>query len=301
MPEYEDHRAFLADLPAEERARLTARADGPGLSRLALHLGAIAALGALIWSGAPLWPLLMVLQGVLIAFLFTLLHETTHGTPFRSPALNQAAARVASVAIALPFDWFRYFHLAHHRHTQDPERDPELAGGWPADLRGYLWRVSGAPVWASQIRTILRNAAGRCDDDYVPAGGRAKVRREAQAMLALYAALAGASVLAGSPALLYVWVGPALLGQPFLRLYLMAEHGRCPFVADMLENSRTTFTNRFVRWIAWNMPYHAEHHAFPAVPFHQLPALHARAAPHLRVTERGYARFHAKSLKAMAD
>ena len=24
----------------------------------------------------------------------------------------------------------------------------------------------------------------------------------------------------------------------------------------------------------WNMPYHAEHHAYPSVPFHALPQLH---------------------------
>ncbi|WP_246694633.1 fatty acid desaturase, partial [Mesorhizobium sp. M2D.F.Ca.ET.147.01.1.1] len=67
---------------------------------------------------------------------------------------------------------------------------------------------------------------------------------------------------------------PALLGQPFLRLYLMAEHGRCPLVANMLENTRTTLTNWFVHKLAWNMPYHAEHHAYPGVPFHQLPEFH---------------------------
>jgi len=29
-----------------------------------------------------------------------------------------------------------------------------------------------------------------------------------------------------------------------------------------------------IRFLMWNMPYHAEHHLCPAVPFHQLPALH---------------------------
>ena len=72
--------------------------------------------------------------------------------------------------------------------------------------------------------------------------------------------------------LLWVWIIPALLGQPFLRLYLLAEHGCCAFVANMFENSRTTFTGPLVRFLAWNMPYHAEHHAFPTVPFYRLPA-----------------------------
>jgi fatty acid desaturase len=69
---------------------------------------------------------------------------------------------------------------------------------------------------------------------------------------------------------------PALLGrQPFLRFYGLAEHhGR---VASPLiyENTRTmTGTNAVYRKLAWNMPYHAQHHAWPAVPFYKLPEVH---------------------------
>ena len=56
----------------------------------------------------------------------------------------------------------------------------------------------------------------------------------------------------------------------------------------MLENTRTTFTTALVRLIAWNMPFHAEHHAYPAVPFHKLPRFHEFVRQHLRTTERGY-------------
>ena len=68
----------------------------------------------------------------------------------------------------------------------------------------------------------------------------------------------------------------------------------------MLENSRTTTTNAIVRWLAWNMPYHAEHHAYPTVPFYRLPALHLLAKPYLKETEQGYVRFHAKHAPQMS-
>ena len=92
----------------------------------------------------------------------------------------------------------------------------------------------------------------------------------------------------------WCWMLPLALGQPFLRAYLLAEHGLCPPVANMFENTRTTITTRLVRFLAWNMPYHAEHHAFPTVPFHQLPALHELTKQHLRTTSDGYAAFHAE-------
>jgi len=287
-----DHRAFARALPAQTRRELTRLSDRPGLLRLASHLGLIALLGSAIAARVPLWPLLMLPLGVALVFLFTAMHEASHRTAFASRRLNDLTAAGAGLILLLPPEWFRLFHAAHHRHTQDPDRDPELAAPKPGTRSAYLIHVSGLPVWRSQIATLLRNAAGRCADAYVPPSARPRIAREARAMLAVYAAVAAGALVAGSSAPLTLWLGPMLLGQPVLRLYLLAEHGRCPQVADMFANTRTTFTARAVRWLAWNMPYHAEHHALPTVPFHALPRLHALAEPHLKCTERGYARFN---------
>jgi fatty acid desaturase len=287
-----DHRNFVESLPVEQRRHLTEKSDRKGLLALSVHWGAIFCVGGLIRVHSPFWPLLMVVQGVLLVFLFTALHETIHRTAFKTPWINEGVARLHGFMIFLPPEWFRYFHFAHHRHTQNPEKDPELATSKPDNWVQYLWYVSGLPVWWSQGRTLLRNAAGRCHSDFVPASAHPKIRKEAQIMLAGYASLLLGSFIIGADWLLYVWILPLLFGQPFLRLYLLAEHGRCPFVANMFENSRTTFTNRLIRRLAWNMPYHAEHHAFPAVPFHRLPALHELTQTRLSVTENGYARFH---------
>jgi fatty acid desaturase len=143
-------------------------------------------------------------------------------------------------------------------------------------------------------KVIGANAIGRTSEAYVPEKGKAKVLLEARVTLAAYLALAAPSVVLWSPVLLWAWIVPIVLGQPFLRAYLLAEHARCPHVANMLENTRTTFTTALVRLIAWNMPFHAEHHAYPAVPFHKLPRFHEFVRQHLRSTERGYLRFNRK-------
>ena len=294
-----DHRAFIASLTQEERDRLTAKSDRSGVLQLAFHWGAIVGLGSLIAMRVPLWPLLMVPQGILIVFTFTLLHECVHRTAFRSQWLNDIVAQACSLMIALPANWFRYFHFAHHRFTQDPENDPELASPKPETLRQYWVHVSGIPVWWSHFKTLASNALGRCRDTFVPPKGADKVRLEAQRMILTYVAALGLAIYVGSTALLYVWILPAILGQPFLRLYLLAEHGRCPYVANMLENSRTTLTNWLVRKLAWNMPFHAEHHAYPGVPFHQLPKFHALIERHIMQTEAGYVKFHSKYIRTM--
>lgn len=287
-----DHRALIASLTDEDRLELTRRTDLPGLVRFAAHLGAIVALGVAVAAGVPFWPLLMLPLGILIVFLFTTLHETIHETAFRTPWLNRAVALISGFLVLVPPVWFRYFHFAHHRHTHDPDHDPELMSPKPETWGAYLTYVSGALYWKGMATTILGNARGALSEDYVPPKGRAKVIAEARGFAAAYALLLGVSIVSGSALLFWVWVLPALIGQPFLRLYLLAEHGRCPHVANMLENTRTTFTTRLVRLIAWNMPYHAEHHAYPAVPFHRLPEFHAFTQAHLKTTERGYWRFN---------
>ena len=98
---------------------------------------------------------------------------------------------------------------------------------------------------------------------------------------------------------LWVWAAAILCGQPFLRLYLMAEHGRCPFVDDMFKNTRTVFTNPLVRLVAWNMPFHAEHHAYPNIPYFNLPAFHEIVKNNLKVTSNGYTEFHRETMSAV--
>ncbi|KAA9009315.1 fatty acid desaturase [Histidinibacterium aquaticum] len=294
-----DHKDFVAALPAETRTELTRTSDAAGLWHLAGHWGAIGLVTAGILLPVPLWWALVPVQGVLLVFLFTLLHETSHRTPFRSEALNLWVGRICGAVLFLPATWFRYFHFAHHRYTQIPGKDPELAEPKPETPWEYLRHLSGLPVWAGQSRTLWRTATGGDPGDFVPKARVAEVRREARWMLGLYGVLFLGSVVAGSAVLIWGWLFPLMLGQPVLRLYLLAEHGRCAFVANMLENSRTTFTNRAVRFLAWNMPYHAEHHAYPSVPFHRLPDLHRLARPHLAETEAGYAGFHRRYAKGL--
>ncbi|MEM9475486.1 MAG: fatty acid desaturase [Pseudomonadota bacterium] len=293
-----DHSAFLKTLPPDTKARLTARSDRAGLVHLAGHLGLIGGAASLIASGVPLWPLLLPVLGILLVFLFTLEHEATHQTPFRSERLNEVVGSLCGLVLILPFTWFRYFHLAHHRFTNDPERDPELAAPKPETWAAWVWHVSGLPYWRAMLRQLVVNALGRAEATYLPARAQARIVAEARWMLGAYALALGSLLV--SDLVLWLWVVPMLLGQPFLRLYLLAEHGRCPAVANMFENTRTTFTNRAVRFLAWNMPYHIEHHAYPAVPFHHLPELHRLAKAHLVTTAPGYVAFTRAYTRTMA-
>lgn len=282
-----DHKALISSLSTAERRSLCSATDGPGLWRCAVHFGLILCLGLAIHARIPYWPLLLVPQGVLLVFLFTLLHETIHRTAFRTTWLNGAVAHICGLCVFLGPLHFRYFHMAHHRFTHDPAHDPELASPRSDTRLGFLIYLSGIPEWRWRIANLLKTTLLPNQDAFVPARGKSRIRREACLFLVAY----GALLFLFWPVLLWVWLIPLLLGGPFLRAYLLAEHSFCPHVANMLANTRTTFTNRLVRWLAWNMPYHAEHHACPAVPFHKLPEFHRLARAHLQETSPGYIHF----------
>ncbi len=291
-------RTAFSDQPYKLKADvllpLTAKTNAAGIARAVVHLGSIVALAGVVWQMLPSpWVILpLVLLGYLQAFLFSPFHESAHGTAFRTRWLNTVLGHVAGFALLYPFEYYRVFHWDHHRHTQDPARDPELAVAPPASLAGLLWVVSGAPMWVGKVRRLVKHGLlGRVDEPWVTADKTEAIVREARRYLAAYALLIllAVFVIPGGLAMLFwLWVLPMIIGHWFLRLYLLSEHTGCEQGNNMLANTRTTYCNGFIRFFAWNMPYHSEHHAYPAVPFHALPALNAHLAPHLVNTEQGY-------------
>ncbi len=296
-----DHKQLIASLSDEQRLSFTQKSDLYGLLHFLSHVFALALTSTWIINAWVGWQAVLVLHGIMLVFLFTLLHETVHFTVFKTAKLNTMIGWLCAFIILLPPNWFRYFHLAHHRHTHDPEKDPELEGDKPETLGAFWWTISGIPIWWFHLMTIFKNAVLNPSYDYVPPSAFKKVKQEAWVMLSGYGMIIMLGVAFKLNFLLWLWLLPILLGQPFLRLYLMAEHGRCPNVANMLENTRTTYTNAFVRWLAWNMPYHTEHHAYPSVPFHQLPKFHQVAKEHLQHIENGYSEFHKKTVQILSE
>ena len=278
------------ELARDDLHALMARSNGPALLRAVWHLGMLVVTGTVLWTlSSTVWVVpLIVAQGYMVAFAFCALHETTHRTAFRTRWLNAVVGTVAGLLVFWPYRNYRVYHWDHHRFTQDVARDPELYFPKPASLPAYLFVLTGIPNAIRRIGDLLRLASGRADRPWMAVPERRPLIIEARAYLAIYLAVAALSIVAGSPIALLVWVIPWIVGQAFLRPYLLAEHTGCAFTRDCLENTRTTLTVTLVRLFAWNMPYHAEHHAYPAVPFHALPRLHERVRGKIEHLEPGY-------------
>ena len=274
---------------------LSVRSDLQGLVRTASHYGVIAVLAALIWLVSSRygvgWALpLIAVQGYFVAFLFMVVHETAHKTAFLNRTLNLAVGHLSGLAIGLPYEYYCLFHWDHHRHTQDPEKDPELlVGPVPSSDAHLAIAYSGLLQVAVRVRLMFRHAlAGNVSAPWIPAHKRSIVVSEARLYVVAYALLLIASLALQSAILLWIWIIPVLFGQLILRPYLYAEHTGCERTRSAFHNTRTTYTAEFVKWFAWNMPYHVEHHAYPSVPVHALPQLNRIVADEIIYRGQGY-------------
>jgi fatty acid desaturase len=270
--------------------QLGQRSDYKGLVQLVGHLGLLAfttiALAQALGSGWLL-PALFA-QAIVLTFLFAPLHETIHFTAFKTRRLNNIVAACIGFVQLLPYQYFRGFHYAHHRHTQNLKLDPELIDKKPYTRRSWLLHVSGLPLWRSNIRSIYRHAMGVVDEVYLQGSDHAEIITEARWHLGAYLVILIFSLIYGNDWFWWYWILPLLIGQPFLRLFLLAEHSGCDLSDNMLQNSRTTYTVPLVNFLAWNMPYHAEHHYLASIPFHALPALHAWTGQQVKHKGAGY-------------
>lgn len=290
-------------LPADELKSLYARRDAPAWLHLAGHLLYLALTGVLWLSWwhplpgmqpTPWWIAMpaLLLYGMGLATMFAPMHECVHRTAFKTNLCNDAVGWFSGLLSFYNSTFYRHYHGWHHRFTQIPGKDPELGDPKPTTLLSYLVEISGLTWWIGKVHGHVRLAAGRiADRPYVPATSRGEVVRSVRLQLLVYLLLIAASAACQSWLFVWAWVLPLAIGQPFLRVFTLSEHTGCQRDGDRYGNTRTTRTNRLVRFLMWEMPFHAEHHRHPAAPFHTLARLHAHMAPHLKhLADGGYLR-----------
>lgn len=267
------------------------RRNGPGLARiLAQSIGYFAAGVALVLAEQTwLVSTAFVVSAVFQFSFFGMLHESCHFTAFSSRRLNLFAGWVAALAQPMSPALMRAFHYEHHRFTHQLDRDPELAQmpfmvRWP---RHVMWLVTmtGVPFVAGRFGWALFAAVvppSRAWDKVLP------FVRPAQRRAIAWEARGLALIHGGTMAVAVLWLpelwrvyAALVMGHALLSLYITCEHRGLSTEGTILERTRSLKTPSWLRWLLWNMPFHAEHHGWPAVPFHALPKLHATVREHL--------------------
>jgi fatty acid desaturase len=243
----------------------TPRIAWPTLALLVAALAMWAAGIALVHAGHYAGALLAT-AGAYISF--TPMHDAAHRSISRTRWINEVAGRLAIVPLFGPFPAVRYIHLEHHKHTNEPDADPDHWSG-----RGPTWLL---PLrWLSQdfhyyvVYAFARRPRAEKLETYLTLAALVA------AACALVATGHGVTVLLG-------WLLPARLAIATLAFafdYLPHRPHDVPARTDRFAATHI-FEGRLKYAATLGQSLHRVHHLYPGVPFYRYG----------RVWQAGYAR-----------
>jgi fatty acid desaturase len=271
--------AYAIPTPADQRIP-----QGENLLKFFLLAGLIQASFALVDAAVPHLPfagavllagVAALVNGVFIIGLGVLGHDANHRVLFRNQFFNELIGGLSAVAVLVPFNANRQFHLTHHSYAHQRELDPESSmHNRPFWLAASLGSQIGLLL---QYRIFLVNLLTRSFD-----------RRYTWRVLADLGYLAaGAAFYFALPLALGVdlrWtVLPTLLAFPLVFAWrAMSDHYGVPAVrrksqqaqdvidvvaCDPAERARVTgwvvLTHPLLQWLWSSVNFHEVHHKYP--------------------------------------
>ncbi len=253
----------------------TSRTDYTTLGLAAVIHGGFVAL-TLFFNDLPLW-LAGALGSLLLTWYGSLQHETIHGHPTSSRRINTLLASLP-LSLWLPYRLYRETHLRHHRHhgryLTQVGRDPES-----------FYLRPGTLALAGRLRRVIHRAnctfAGRI------------VLGPAVAILTFWSG-EGRKILGGDRRRLLVWsrhllwvavvlywiiavchvsllVYFALVVYPSVALTHVRSFAEHRADEDLQRRTRVVESHSLWSLIFLNNNLHIAHHAYPKLPWHQLP------------------------------
>ena len=295
--------------PRIERAVLKGlmqRSDWQGLYFLAIWAGLLLVTGVAIHASRGTWWIApaVIVYGVVLGFAYAPSHECAHGTAFRTRWLNEAVLWLSSFVWGESPTHRRFAHSHHHSYTWHWKVDAQMGYSNPVRLRTYLGDVIGLLEFWPRFKLTLRHASGHIlerERTYLPAAEVPKVVREARILLAGYLALLAWALIGQTWAPLLYFFIPRFAGAFGVFAFITTQHmAMNQNVYDHRQNSRSMTNSWLSRMLYWNMNYHIEHHLYPSVPFHALPALNAAIRDQLPAPSPGLLAAHAEILRTIA-
>ncbi|WP_068858455.1 fatty acid desaturase family protein [Perlucidibaca aquatica] len=227
----------------------------------------------------PLLPAFLLLA-IFTYFSYTPLHEAAHGNIHGERAslawLNDLCGYVSAQMMLLPYVTHRVEHFAHHRYTNQPDRDPDhLINGMSAGLWGFI-KSALAFIW-SQWTYLFHGY-------WSTAPRREKLTFILEFTVALgwrFALLTWLPLQTGLILIVAAWFTGGLFTA-----YWFAYRPHHPYAeTTRYRNTSSLIMPTWMRPLEWfwlGQNLHSIHHAFPRVPFYRYHALFREVEPVLR-------------------
>lgn len=211
------------------------------------------------FDGLSLW-VAFVCNTTLAYMAFTPQHEAVHGSVSKKyAALNGVVGRLAGVPLLSPFHAFKRLHLTHHKHTNDPEKDPDFwSGKGPWFILPLRWLTQDFYYWYISITSIKETSKTR--------------KTEVIGTLVVFYGTAWWLALNGHlEAVIWAWIVPSRVASALLAFmfdYLPHRPHRIAAKTNPFKATRNIQApGATMVFLAQN--YHLVHHVFPTAPFYR--------------------------------
>jgi beta-carotene hydroxylase len=252
---------------------------------LACFAGFLAVVYGAVTGALPLW-LGALLFAVLVYAAYTPMHDAVHGSIAGKRRglvwLQKLIGYLMGFMLIIPFTAHRYEHLAHHRHTNDPERDPD----------SQISDMGRSPLHAllAAYRLLVGQVLFYCRQRWgvAPWSEKAVLILELCVALGLRVAVFASGYWLEGVMLFVVGysLGACLLAYLFAYI-VHRPHDQVGRYVDTSTIQLARWGNGLLTWCWLFQNYHSIHHLFPKVAFYQYrnlfediePIMRAKGAP----------------------
>lgn len=223
--------------------------------------------------------------------LLVLMHDGSHSRLYHSPKMNDFMTQFfLGGPVFFSLKLYRKTHLKHHRIPLQPD-DPDitLTGGYPVDGKSFKRKIMRDLLGISYFKFMshffkLKKVKEKSEHAQ---NESARDHRSESFFLSntfiigsgilVHGLLFGLALAFKHPLLYFVlwWIPLVTILQVYLRIRGITEHAGYQPGDNQLVISRTVLSPIETFFFSPNsVNYHIEHHAYPSVPFYNLPKVH---------------------------
>jgi fatty acid desaturase len=241
-----------------------------------LLMAAVGWVCAYLYQRGSYWCILtFFVYGELFGMCNSRVHESLHGTPFKTRFWNEIVYYITSaMEIRCPLTT-RWSHFIHHSYTLLTDVDLEILAKRPVKMwKFFLDCFYLNSVIFSLIPTLVMQSLGipsKTARHVVPENEYPKIFWSSRFTVFVHLAVIALAIVLHSWLPILLFTLPRLYGGTLIWLLIFAQHaGLAEDVLDHRLSTRTIHLNPILSWLYMHMEYHAEHHLYPNIPFHAL-------------------------------
>ena len=233
------------------------------------------ALWPLVFMGIiPLW-LGFIIATLNVTLSYLPSHEAQHdiiakpGTKLRW--LNQMVGHLSTIPLVLPYRVAKITHMDHHKHANDPERDPDYSTHAPGPLQA---------IWKSLVNRQPRATGGfNAYADILQRKERMDVLLDGIVFQLVHYGILFALAWSGYAieAVLLWWL-PRHLALTYIQFYLSWAPHHPGNETGRYRDTRS-FRSIFGNIGSLGMQYHVIHHLHPRIPLYRTPKAYWEMKP----------------------